>query len=171
MRLNAGLGRMTPSRARRPMKQSALGYELSCTSCHGAHAFETRRAAVDACLGCHDDRHSRAYHGSPHYESWLRESEGLAPAGSGVSCATCHLPRERRRLDGEDDVVVQHNQNLNLRPNEKMARSVCLACHGLGFSLGALADPRLVAANFTGRPSGSVPGIEMAARRGRRSAN
>ena len=171
MRLSAGLGRMTPSLARRPMKQTAFGHELSCTSCHGAHVFETRRAAVDACLGCHDDRHSRAYAGSPHQELWRRESEGLAPAGSGVSCATCHLPRERRRRDGADIVIAQHNQNLNLRPNEKMARSVCLACHGLGFSLGALADPRLVAANFRGRPGGSLPGIEMAARRGRRNAN
>jgi predicted CXXCH cytochrome family protein len=171
MRLNAGLSRMTPALARRPMKQAALEHELSCTSCHAAHTFETRRAAVDACLGCHDDRHSQAYVGSPHHALWVREGEGLAAAGSGVSCATCHLPREQQRESGADVVIVQHNQNLNLRPNEKMARSVCLTCHGLGFSLGALADTRLIASNFSGRPVRSVPGIEMAARRARRGSN
>ena len=72
--------------------------------------------------------------------------------------------------NGIDIVVVQHNQNANLRPNEKMVRAVCLACHGLGFSLGALADPGLVASNFKGRPLRSVAGIEMAARRVAREA-
>jgi hypothetical protein len=66
-------------------------------------------------------------------------------------------------------VVVQHNQSLNLRPNEKMTRTVCLACHGLGFSLDALADPRLIASNFTGRPRHRIASIDMAARRAGRT--
>jgi hypothetical protein len=168
MRVARGLARMTPSLARQPMKATARDRVLSCVSCHGAHAFDTRRASVDSCLGCHDDRHSLAYAGSPHQRLWLLEQEGKAPAGSGVTCATCHLPRETRRPSGADDVVVQHNQNANLRPSEKMTRTVCLACHGLGFSLDALADPGLVASNFRGRPLRSVAGIDMAVRRATR---
>jgi hypothetical protein len=96
---------------------------------------------------------------------WRLEQEGKTAAGSGVTCATCHLPRETHRADGGSRVVVQHNQNANLRPSEKMTRTVCLACHGLGFSLDALADPGLVASNFRGRPRRSVAGIDMAVRR------
>jgi predicted CXXCH cytochrome family protein len=166
MRIARGLAPMTPSLARLPMKASAHDRELSCVSCHNAHAFDTRQASVDSCLGCHDDGHSREYVGSPHHRLWRLEQEGTAPAGSGVACATCHLPRETRRASGADGVVVvQHNQNANLRPSEKMTRTVCLACHGLGFSLDALADPGLVASNFRGRPLRSVAGIDMAVRR------
>ncbi len=171
MRLASGLPRVTPDSARLPMKAEAGHRALTCTSCHGAHGFETRRAAVEACLGCHDDRHTRAYRDSPHRTLWARETSGGGAAGSGVSCATCHLPREHQRVNGTDIVVVQHNQNANLRPNEKMVRTVCLACHGLGFSLDALADPSLVAANFKGRPVRSVAGIEMAVRRVARPAD
>jgi hypothetical protein len=168
MRRAHGLTAMTPRQARRPMKAAARDLELSCVSCHSAHAFDTRVAAVEACLGCHDDGHSRAYEGSPHSALWKRELTGTAPTGSGVSCATCHLPRlQPRKAPGT--VVVQHNQNSNLRPNEKMTRTVCLACHGLGFALDALADPRLIASNFTGRPHRRVASIEMAARRAGRT--
>ena len=43
----------------------------------------------------------------------------IAPQ-SGVSCATCHLPR----IEGDQGVWVNHDQNANLRPNETMAREV-----------------------------------------------
>lgn len=165
MRVERQLTRMRPELARLPMKVAAHGRELSCTSCHLDHDFETRRAAADACLGCHDDRHSRAYLGSPHRGLWIREQQSGGPGGSGVSCATCHLPRLVRRIEGADRVFVQHNQNANLRPNEKMARTVCLACHSLEFSLDALADPGLVASNFTGTPLRHVAGIDMAMKR------
>jgi hypothetical protein len=165
MRVAAGLTPMTPGMARQPMKADARDHELSCVSCHTAHDFDTRRAAVEACLGCHDDGHSRAYVGSPHHVLWTREQQQSAPVGSGVTCATCHLPRQRQRVNGGDFVVVQHNQNANLRPNEKMTRTVCLDCHGLGFSLDALADPGLVVRNFRGRPLRPVAGIEMATKR------
>jgi hypothetical protein len=168
MRRARGLTPMTPGLARRPIRAAARELELSCSSCHSAHAFDTRTAAAKACLACHDDDHSRAYERSPHAVLWKQELAGTAPAGTGVACATCHLPRlELREAPGT--VVVQHNQNSNLRPNEKMARTVCLACHGLGFSLDALADPRLIANNFTGRPQRRVASIEMAARRAGRT--
>jgi predicted CXXCH cytochrome family protein len=152
MRTAAQLTAMTPGQAHLPMRAAAEKRELGCTSCHGAHLFERRRAAVEACEGCHDDAHTRAYRGSAHELAWQRELAGEAPAGSGVSCATCHLPR---RVAG-DDVVVEHDQNANLRPADRMLRPVCLSCHGAGFGLSALSDHGLMQTNFTGRPNPAV---------------
>jgi cytochrome c3-like protein len=165
MRLAIGLPPMRPAMARLPMKSAVRDRELSCSSCHSAHAFDTRRAAVTACLECHDDSHSSAYLTSPHYMLWQREQSGSAAPGTGVSCATCHMPRIRTQNEGIDVVSVQHNQNANLRPNEKMIRTVCLDCHGLGFSIDALADPKLVTTNFNGKPARRVASIEMALKR------
>lgn len=72
------------------------------------------------------------------------------------------MPREAHKREGLTIVRVQHNQNRNLRPNEKMVRSVCLNCHGLGFSLAALGSPGLVARNFGGRPLGHIRSLRMA---------
>jgi len=165
MRIAAGLSPMTPAMARLPMKPDAAHHELNCISCHGAHRFDTRRAAVEACAACHDDSHTRAYFDSPHHDLWRAELSGAGAAGSGVSCATCHLPRETRREDGVTRVLVQHNQNSNLRPNEKMARSVCGSCHGLAFTLDALADAVLVTTNFSGHASRRIESLDWAARR------
>ncbi len=165
MRLALNLPAMRPAVARQPMKPLAHDKELNCGSCHRPHEADTRRAAVESCLGCHDDEHSRAYRQSAHFHLWENEINGAAPADSGVSCATCHLPRETRREEGRTRVRVQHNQNDNLRPNEKMLRSVCMHCHGLGYALDALADADLVRANFSGRPARHVESIEMAQRR------
>ena len=163
MRLKQGLSPMQPGMAELPMKASAGHKSLSCTSCHGAHAFDTRRAAVEACLSCHDDGHTRAYKGSKHFGLWHAEVKGRAPKGSGVSCATCHLPRvEFLTPEDEQRILVEHNQNANLRPNEKMVRSVCMNCHGLQFSLDALADGTLVGGNFKGLPQAQVDSIRMA---------
>lgn len=176
MRLAAGLTAMQPELARLPMQRDAAHRELSCSSCHGAHGFDTRKAAVEACLGCHADEHSLAFRDSPHAALWQRELAGELPAGSGVSCASCHLPRE---VGGEGEGVrVQHNQNANLQPNEAMVRPVCQHCHGLGFALDALADPQRVKDNFKLAPKRHVESIDMAlknqaadaARRGTESA-
>src|SRR5690606_18596322 len=96
-----------------------------------------------------------------HYELWRKELAGTAPAGSGVSCATCHMPRVDHRSPEGKRTLVHHNQNDNLRPNEKMLRSVCMNCHGLGFSIDALADPALVGANFKGRPQIHIRSLDM----------
>ncbi len=161
MRLAAGLSPATPALATLPMKPAARAKTLGCTSCHGAHDLDTARAAVEACLGCHDDRHSRAYEASRHFLAWRAEREGEAAPGTGVSCATCHLPRVVRREAGADVVRVDHDQNANLRPRDKMIRSVCVSCHGLGFTLDALADLDLVARNFNGRPAVHVESLTM----------
>lgn len=163
MRLAQELPPMTAGEARIPMRGDAHDKALGCTTCHGAHRFDTRTAAVDACLGCHNDKHSMAYKQSKHYFLWQKEIMGEAPAGSGVSCASCHLPRiEFRTPDDVKRVLVQHNQNDTLRPNEKMIRPVCMNCHNLKDSIDALADHRLIERNFAGKPVAHVRGIEMA---------
>ncbi len=152
MRLAQGLPAMTPGQSRLPMHATAHDQELQCTSCHGAHEENPRHAAVDACLGCHDSQHTNAYQGSAHYRLWLAEIEGRAAPGSGVSCATCHLPREVAGSAENAAIRVHHNVNRDLRPNEKMVRTVCMHCHGAKFSLQALADPRQVSNNFQAPP-------------------
>jgi hypothetical protein len=152
--LTPELSPMTPAQARLPMQPLAAHRELGCQSCHGAHAYDRQHAATDACLDCHADDHSKAYRSSPHADLLAADLAGRAPPGTGVSCATCHLPRQ-------SDGTVQHNQNDNLRPNEKMVRGVCLHCHGLEFTLDALADAELVKANFRGRPVQHVRSLDM----------
>lgn len=165
MRLAQGLSPMTPAMARLPMKISAAHRELTCAACHGAHSFDTRTAAVEGCLRCHDDEHSRSYRASPHFALWANELAGRSIAGSGVSCATCHLPREVEKSGDSSRVLVQHNQSGNLRPTDKMIRTVCLDCHGLRFSIDALADRQLLRNNFNGRPHNHIESIDMAMRR------
>ena len=151
---------MTVAEARPPMRPDAADRTVNCVSCHGPHAVDVRRAAAQACASCHDDAHSRAYFSSPHHDLWQRELAG-GPAGTGVSCATCHMEQRKRR----GKVETSHDQNALLRPNEKMIRPVCMHCHGLGFAIDALADEALVAANFRGQPSAHVPSIDWALRR------
>ena len=58
---------------------------------------------------------------------------------------------------------VSHDNSANLRPNEKMLRNVCNNCHGMQFSMNALADPGLIEANFNHRPTKNHPGIKWTA--------
>ncbi|MGH8616890.1 MAG: cytochrome c3 family protein [Burkholderiales bacterium] len=167
MRLAAGLTPMTPGQARLPMQGKSHAIALGCNTCHTAHKFDTHEAAVDGCLQCHRDDHTLAYKQSRHYALWKQELAGTLPAGSGVSCASCHLPRVEHRRDGSTRTLVQHNQNDTLRPSEKMIRPVCMNCHGLGYAIDALADPALVKRNFQGAPGGHVRSLEMVMERAR----
>jgi len=138
---------------------------FSCTTCHSDHSFSRLHASINACLECHNDEHSLAYKKSRHYKLVLEENAKALPELSGVTCATCHLPRQELRKHGFKRIVVHHNQNDNLRPNEKMVRSVCMNCHGLQFSLESLADKKLINSNFQGVPSVTNEGFEMARKR------
>jgi predicted CXXCH cytochrome family protein len=161
-----GLSPMSPALARRPMKPEAHDKTLTCTTCHGAHAFDREKASIEACTGCHADEHTKAYFGSPHYARVKAERKGDEPKGSGVTCATCHMPLTYHKDDeGRETVFVHHNQNFNLRPNEKMIRTVCSDCHGLGFTIDALADPALIKNNFTGRPSIHIESLDWVKQR------
>jgi len=166
-KLKRKLSPMTPSLARLPMKHKAMDKELNCNSCHSAHRYDTKKAKVEQCLTCHDDEHSLAYLDSPHHQLWQKELAGELPEGSGVTCASCHMPRiEKDFFDGEFyQILVQHNQNDTLKPNEKMLRPVCMNCHGLGYSIDALADKTLIKNNFSTQPSIHIEGMELAEKR------
>lgn len=169
MRLAAGLEPLKVSEARQPMRPGAAHESLTCNSCHVAHRYDVKHAAAEACMNCHDDGHTRAYEGSPHHDLWQRELAGDLPAGAGVSCATCHMPRIEFDVDEWfTRVIVDHNQNANLSPNSKMVRSACMNCHGLGFSIDALADRKLIDNNFRGKPSVHLETMDLAAAEKRR---
>lgn len=165
MRLPQNLPGITPSESRLVMKTDKADEVHSCHACHNAHETDTAYAATAACLSCHDDQHSLAFESSPHAQLIEQVSARKSSVDSAVTCATCHLPREPRKVEGEPAMMVQHNQNLNLRPNEKMIRSVCLNCHGLAFSIDALADRALIDRNFAGQPAEHIPSIDWAMKR------
>ncbi|MFV8819417.1 hypothetical protein [Haliea sp. E17] len=172
MRLDAAnlgkqLSPLTTDMARLPMQADAAGRELTCQSCHGAHRYDTREAQVESCLGCHADEHSLAYRDSKHYQLWQAELSGAAEAGSGVTCTSCHMPRSEKDYYWGTFIhhEVQHNQSANLKPNEKMIRPVCQSCHGLGFTIDALADRTLIDSNFSQPPSVHIQSIDLAEKR------
>ncbi|MCA0872798.1 ammonia-forming cytochrome c nitrite reductase subunit c552 [Seohaeicola saemankumensis] len=152
---------MTTDEARVVLSEASHGRGMTCVSCHAPHQEDPQYTAITACLGCHGDDHSRSYENSPHFAAWQAELAGDAPAGSGVTCATCHLPQTERK----GAAVTNHNQNDTLRPNEKMIRPVCMNCHGLEFSIDALADPALISNNFSGQPIRHVESIDWAIKR------
>ncbi|MBZ0255944.1 NrfA- nitrite reduction protein [bacterium] len=167
MRLAQDLPAMQPGMARLPMKKEAASKILDCNACHGAHQYDTKKAAVDSCLQCHNDAHSLNYlsDGSAHYILWKKELDSNETSVQGVSCAACHMPRVEYRENGTEQIRVIHNQNDNLRPNEKMVRSVCLQCHGLQFSIDSLADEKLIETNFNREPEIHIKSIEWAVKR------
>ncbi len=157
---------MSPSEARLPMKAEAAHKELTCNTCHASHAYDVNTASVTSCASCHNDEHTQAYFQSPHHELWLKEMRGEAPVGSGVACATCHMPKlETRTAEGIKRWIADHNQSANLRPNEIMGREVCASCHGMEFWIDSLADPTLISKNFKGRPSVHVESLDWVEKR------
>jgi hypothetical protein len=161
MRDAVGLAPLTPSMATLPMRPDAAHRAVTCAVCHAAHALDIRSAAVEACESCHADEHTHAYRASAHFALWAAERKGTAPPGSGVSCATCHMPRVVIEEGGRRSVHADHDQSRNLRPSEAMALDVCRSCHGLPFSLAALADATLVRRNFNGTPRAGLTGMDL----------
>ncbi len=159
---------ITPQESSLDFNSDSLNSEHSCTSCHSAHDFNRQVAATESCLNCHADEHSLAYESSPHALLWEKEINGEGEQGTGVSCATCHMPRIITKQSGTEIVHIEHNQNLNLRPNEKMIRPICMQCHSLEFSIDALADKNLIKNNFKGQPSEHIESIDWALKRDKR---
>ena len=149
---------MTPALARIPMHETAGHKALDCNACHQTHSYDTKHAAYNACIQCHDDEHTQNYTQSKHYKLWKNELSGHAEAGTGVSCATCHMPKVERN----NNIIVNHDQSSNLRPNEKMIREVCTNCHGLQFTMNAMMDSNLITNNFSKRPHQNHEGIQWA---------
>jgi predicted CXXCH cytochrome family protein len=146
------LAALTPPDARRPMNVKASERRLTCAACHDPHGVDTRKAAAEACLGCHADRHSQSFRESKHGRLFFQES-GARPSATGVSCATCHMPRTRLNGEKNGRVVVNHNNSWTLLPRDRMVKEVCLACHDLEFSINSIFDERLIQNNFQGVPT------------------
>lgn len=168
MRLAQGLSPLTPAQSQLAFDELSFDKAHTCTSCHQSQTFGTQFPAVQACLGCHADEHSLAFEQSPHGKLAAQVDEGLLPADQSVTCATCHMPRLIEEKHGKESISVQHNQNDNLRPNEKMIRPVCMSCHSLEFSIDALADEDLIKNNFKGQPKEHIPSIDWAVKREKR---
>lgn len=157
MTLSVGMAPMSVSDARLEMRSDALHQDLSCSSCHDPHQPNLASAAVTSCQGCHNDQHTNNYASSKHAALFEKELRGELSEGEGVSCASCHMPRKKKgKL-----VYVEHNQTLNLKPNSKMLRPVCMNCHGLEYATAALADKRLISKNFTGDFVTKHPSFDM----------
>ena len=121
MRIKAELSPMTPAMARLEMNPENMHETLTCNSCHAAHTYDTAFAATQGCQQCHADEHTLNYEQSAHAQLWIDEASGNAPENSGVSCSTCHVPRIWHEDDvGNERILVDHNQNNTLRPNDKM---------------------------------------------------
>jgi predicted CXXCH cytochrome family protein len=150
-RVAVKLSPLTPKDARRPMKQAAAKSAITCSTCHEPHSVDTRRAAVEACLGCHDDRHSKNFQGSKHEVLFSAETEAR-PSQAAVTCATCHMPRLRFGNEKTGRVVVNHNNSWTLQPRDRMIKEVCLGCHTLELALNSMFDEELIQNNFKGLP-------------------
>jgi len=153
------LSPMSPAMARRPMKDSAAHSELSCFSCHKPQEEDRNYAAYGSCIECHDDEHTNNYKNSSHFTLWQAEIASGVETRTGVSCATCHMPR----IERDSTYLSNHDQTANLTPNEKMLQSVCTSCHGLQFSMDALSNPETITENFSKRSPIIHPGIEWTA--------
>ena len=157
---------LVPEHSHLSFSNESAHQELTCNSCHAAHDYNTEVAQVESCLNCHTDDHSKSYVTSPHADLWQKAKTGELEKTAAVTCASCHLPTiEAGKENGIDVFRVEHNQNMNLRPNEKMIRSVCLDCHNLEFSIDALADDELIKNNFNGKPSKHIESIDWALKR------
>lgn len=187
---------ITPRESHLQFHNEALDAAQGCNACHGAHSFDTQQASVESCLACHKDEHSLSYEASPHGMARNNTIKQGFSADNEVSCATCHMPRisagKKMITTGTLDANavsegastsaqaasatakrtelwrVQHNQNWNLRPNEKMIRPVCMQCHSLEFSIDALADEELIQNNFSGKPKVHVESVDWALERERK---
>ncbi len=166
-KLSASLPAISPGESSLQFKESAHDLQHGCNTCHGAHEFSRKQAVVESCLNCHTDEHSTSFVNSPHGELWKKSNSGEIPVEESVTCATCHMPRLDHPTKNNLR-FVNHNQNDNLRPNEKMIRSVCMNCHGLEFSIDALADPKLIKNNFDGTPGIHIESVDWAVKREQR---
>ena len=179
---------ITPAESPLEFNQNNASAQHGCNSCHAGHQYDTQFASVEACLNCHIDEHSLSYEASPHGQHRNSLIKKNLPLSNVVSCSSCHMPRIEAgkhqlkvgtthansfKQDATADEIdlhielyrVQHNQNWNLRPNEKMIRPVCMSCHSLEFSIDALADPALIENNFNGQPNKHIESIDWAVAR------
>ena len=150
------LSPLTPAMAHLPMKESAMDLQMSCNTCHDVHSVNTSQAAVDSCLMCHNDPHSLNYKNSPHAQI-INISSLPRPNQDAVTCATCHLPREKVG----SDLLVNHNNTYVLKPRDRMVKEVCMNCHGVEHSYNSIFDDKLVESNFAEPPTQKMPTFQL----------
>ncbi|MBP0018120.1 MAG: cytochrome c3 family protein [Cyanobacteria bacterium SBLK] len=159
IRLQEGLSPLTPAMAHLPMKEAASDRQMNCNTCHDVHSVNTFTASVNSCLTCHNDTHSLNYVKSKHGLLFTEAKLLPAPTADLVSCATCHLPRQR--VEGTKTVFVNHNNTYNLLPRDRMVKDVCMNCHGMEYSYNSIFDDELVKANFDAPPTQYLETLEM----------
>ena len=152
-----GLSPLTPAMAHLPMKESAKDIQMNCNTCHNVHSVNTAVAATDSCLTCHNDNHSLNYQNSPHAKIVSNLDSLPRPNSQAVTCATCHLPRNKV---GET-VLVNHNNTYTLEPRDRMVKEVCLNCHGVEHAYNSIFDDELVEANFARLPTQEMQTFEL----------
>lgn len=171
IRLLEGEKPLRPAMARLPMKSSSLDLQMTCATCHDPHSVNTLQAAVDSCLGCHNDPHSLNYENSQHAQLFAADRDLPRPSGSSVSCATCHLPRHEIKQGKEKITLVNHNNTYTLLPRDRMVQEVCMNCHGVEYSYNSIFDDDLVEANFDQPPSLSLETFDLVRALEQRRAN
>jgi len=158
VRLGEGLSPLQPKMARLPMKEDASHKQMTCNTCHDVHSVNTVTAAVEACLSCHDDQHSRNYFKSKHGQMWQAQTELARPNQESVTCATCHLPRQTTE---SKEVFVNHNNTYTLLPRDRPVKEVCMNCHGMEYSYNSIFDDALVNDNFARPPTLNLKTLEL----------
>ena len=152
-----GLSPLTPKLAKLPMKESAKDKQMNCNTCHNVHSVNTLVAAADSCLTCHNDNHSLNYINSKHGQ-FVAQAETLPrPSSEMVTCATCHLPRQKH----QGTVFVNHNNTYTLLPRDRMVKEVCINCHSAEYAYESIFDDTLIENNFATAPTLEMETFEM----------
>lgn len=159
IRLAEGMSPLTTEMAQIPMKADALDQQMTCNTCHDVHSVNTYEAAVDSCLGCHNDSHSLNYKNSKHAQLFVAEGKLPRPSAESVTCAACHLPRQHGETG--EGVFANHNNTYNLLPRDRMVADVCMHCHGMEYSYNSIFDDALVEANFDRPPDRDLETLQM----------
>ncbi|MEO0378284.1 MAG: hypothetical protein AAF329_27550 [Cyanobacteria bacterium P01_A01_bin.17] len=159
IRLLEGESPLTPAMAHLPMKDEAQDRVMNCNTCHDVHTVKTQTAAVDSCLSCHNDDHSRNYKNSKHAQLWQQEGTLPRPSTQSTTCAACHLPRHD--AGSGKPTQVNHNNTYTLLPRDRMVQEVCMNCHGMEYAYKSIFDDDLVASNFARPPTESLQTLEM----------
>lgn len=157
MRYAAKMGPIKKTIIRSEMNLPSDMFLHDCNLCHKEH--EVSKPLV--CLDCHNDQHSKNYENSPHGGLHKKYLNGKIDENRDVTCITCHMYRLEQSYGQENNaLVLTHNVNYNLRPNEKMIRPVCINCHSLQFAFDSLSDYSVILSNFSISPSKKVKTIE-----------
>lgn len=152
-----GMSPLTPAMAHLPMKDGVADKQMDCNTCHNVHTVNTYQASVDSCLTCHSDNHSLNYQNSPHAQIFQKIGTLPRPDKNSVTCATCHLPREK----SGDSILVNHNNTYTLKPRDRMVKEVCMNCHGVEHAYNSIFDDELVEANFARPPNQKMSTFQL----------